>query len=84
MIWHSCEFDNMNNWNLIESFCRKMGGKDDIWYCTNIELMDCLDAFHRLQFAADNSFVYNPNAEDCWIAVNDEPLRVPGGQTVLL
>ena len=84
-VWgHSYEFDNMNNWDLIESFCRKMGGKDDIWYCTNIELIDCLDAFNRLQFAADNSFVYNPNAEDCWIAVNDEPLRVPGGQTVLL
>ena len=62
-----------------------MGGKDDIWYCTNIELADCLDDFNRLRFAADNSFVYNPNASDCWMRVNDgEHVRVRGGETLRL
>ena len=84
-VWgHSYEFDDRDNWQLIEEFCRKMGGKEDIWYCTNIELMDCLDRFAGLQFAADNSFVHNPNAEDCWITVNDEPVCIPGGQVVTL
>lgn len=84
-VWgHSYEFDDRNNWDLIESFCEKMGGKEDIWYCMNIELMDCLDDFARLQFTADNSLVFNPNARDCWIAVNDEPIRIPGGETVRL
>ena len=84
-VWgHSYEFDDRNNWDLIDEFCRKMGGREDIWYCTNIELMDCLDGFSRLRFAADNSFVCNPNAADCWISVNDEVLRVPGGETVQL
>ena len=79
-VWgHSYEFDDRDNWRLIEEFCEKMGGKDDIWYCTNIEFMDCMDDFARLQFTADNSFVYNPNARECWIAVNDEPVRIPGG-----
>ena len=45
----------------------------------------CMDDFKRLQFAADNSFVYNPNARDCWIRVNDgEPLRIPAGENVKL
>ena len=85
-VWgHSYEFDNNNNWDVIESFCKMMGGKEDIWYCTNIEYMDCMDAFGRLQFAADNSFVYNPNAADCWISVNDgQPVCIPGGKTVRL
>lgn len=85
-VWgHSYEFEDNGLWDLIEDFCEKMGGKEDIWYCTNIEFMDCMDDFKRLQFAADNSFVYNPNARDCWIRVNDgSPLRVPGGQTVNL
>lgn len=84
-VWgHSYEFDDRDDWDQIETFCRKMGGKEDIWYCTNIELMDCLDDFDRLQFAADNSFVYNPCARDCWIAVNDEPVRIPGDSTVRL
>lgn len=85
-VWgHSYEFDDQNNWELIEQFCALVGGKEDVWYCTNIELMDCLDDFKRLQFAADNSFVYNPNARDCWIRVNDgAPICIPGGQTVTL
>ena len=85
-VWgHSYEFDDRDNWDLIESFCRMMGGKEDIWYCTNIEFMDCMDDFSRLQFAADNSFVRNPGARDCWVSVNDGPgIRIPAGETVRL
>ena len=85
-VWgHSYEFDDRDNWSLMEEFCRMMGGKDDIWYCTNIEYWDCMDDFARLCFAADNRFVYNPNARDCWISVNDQPaVRIPAGATVTL
>ena len=85
-VWgHSYEFDDRNNWDLIETFCQEMSGQTDIWYCTNIEFIDCMDAFRNLQFAADNSFVHNPNAADCWIQVNDgTPVCIPGGETVSL
>jgi hypothetical protein len=85
-VWgHSYEFDDRNNWDLIEDFCRMMGGKEDIWYCTNIEFMDAMDDFARLRFSADNSFVSNPSARDCWISVNDgAPVAIPGGSTVKL
>jgi hypothetical protein len=44
-----------------------------------------MDDFARLQFAADNSFVTNPNVRDCWISVNDgAAIRVPAGETVRL
>ncbi len=44
-----------------------------------------MDDFKQLQFASDNSFVYNPGARDCWIAVNDgTPVRIPGGETITL
>ena len=85
-VWgHSYELEDKGNWDLIESFCRMMSVKDDIWYCTNIEFMDCMDDYARLQFAADNSFVYNPNARDVWISVNDDRIiRIPAGETVRL
>ena len=84
-VWgHSYEFNDRDNWDRIEDFCRLMGGKDDIWYCTNIELMDCLDDFARLNFAADNSFVYNPNARDAWISVGGNTVRIPAGETIFL
>jgi len=85
-VWgHSYEFDDRNNWDLMEDFCRLVGGRDDIWYCTNIEFMDAMDDFRNLQFSADNTFVFNPNCRDCWIRVNDaEPIRIPAGKQISL
>ncbi len=85
-VWgHSYEFDNDDNWQLMEDFCALVGNRDDVWYCTNIEFMDCMDDFTRLQFACDNGFVFNPNARNCWISVNDsEPVCIPAGKTVTL
>lgn len=54
-VWgHSFEFDKFDNWALIE----------DIWYAMNIEIIDSLDTFNRLQFAADSSFVYSGNLNE--------------------
>lgn len=39
-LWgHSYEFDVDNHWDVIEEFCRIISGKDDIYYCTNVEAM---------------------------------------------
>lgn len=85
-VWgHSFEFDRQSNWPLIEDFCAMMAAHEDIWYATNIEIVDCVDTFRRLQFASDNSFVYNPSAASAWISVNDgEPLEIPGGALIRL
>lgn len=85
-VWgHSFEFEHNNNWNIIEQFCEMMGGQDDIWYATNIEIVDYNDLFDRLIFAADNSFVYNPSAASAWICVNDKSIvEIKGGETIFL
>ncbi len=39
-LWgHSYEFDIHNNWELIEEFCKKVSGRDDIFYGTNSEAL---------------------------------------------
>jgi peptidoglycan/xylan/chitin deacetylase (PgdA/CDA1 family) len=39
-VWgHSYEFDVRHSWNMIEEFCRLMGGRDDIWYATNAQAL---------------------------------------------
>ena len=85
-VWgHSYEFTNNDNWNVIEEFCELAGGRDDIWYATNIEIVDYMDVVKMAQFAADNSFVYNPCAQSLWLAVeDDEIVEVKGGETVKL
>ena len=80
-VWgHSYEFDDRNNWDVIEGFCRYMGGRDDIWYATNIEIIDYMEAAANLKFSADYGLVYNPGALSVWIQVNDKAcVELKGG-----
>lgn len=85
-VWgHSYEFSNQNNWELIEEFCKLMSNHDAIWYATNIEYVNYMEAAKRLVFAADTSFVYNPSAMSVWISIdNKKVVEIPGGTTVTL
>ena len=79
-VWgHSYEFDRDDNWNLIEEFCSYIGGRDDIWYATNIQIFDYMQVCRNLQFGASGDFVYNPSAESAWLLVNDQILEIKGG-----
>lgn len=70
-VWgHSYEFDHNDNWEVIEEFCRFMGGREDIWYATNIEIIDYMEAAKRLQFSADGEAVFNPGAGSVWLEID--------------
>ena len=85
-VWgHSYEFDADGNWDRIEAFCRIVGGREDIWYATNIEIIDYLQVLRNLQYSADGTQVYNPSAQSAWLAVEDlRTVEVPGGGYVKL
>lgn len=79
-VWgHSYEFENNNNWEMIEEFCAAMSGYENIWYATNIEIYDYVVALRRLEFSADCSLVFNPSAMDIWLSVDGAPVKVAGG-----
>ncbi len=82
-LWgHSYEFDNNNNWNVIEEFCEFMGNREDVWYATNGEIFDYVTAFDRLEFSANGELVYNPSAVDVYITYGDVNTIIPAGKTV--
>lgn len=84
-VWgHSYEFERDKNWGLIEEFATRIGHKDDIWYATNIEIVDYLKRCDNLQFAADGSFVFNPSSASAWISVDDVIFEIPGGKQISL
>lgn len=84
-VWgHSIEFERDNNWDMIEEFCKMISGKDDIWYATNIEIVDYINALHNLKFSADTNMVLNPNSIDVWISVDEEPVMLPSGKITAL
>lgn len=62
-VWgHSYEFDNKNNWEVIEKFAEYIGNKDDIWYATNIEIYEYMNAYRELVYSMDGHSVFNPTA----------------------
>lgn len=82
-VWgHSYEFDQDNNWEVIERFCELIGHREDIWYATNIEIVHYLKACNQLIFSAARDFVYNPGASSVWLAVDGSIVEVPGGTQV--
>ncbi|WP_058302494.1 polysaccharide deacetylase family protein [Gorillibacterium timonense] len=84
-VWgHSYEFHDNNNWEDIERFCSLMGGRSDIWYATNMEIIDYFQALDRLQLSVDGSILHNPSASPLWVSANNQPVEIGPGQTVRL
>lgn len=84
-VWgHSLEFDRDNNWDMIEEFCKMMSNREDIWYATNIEIVDYMNAIKSLKFSANLDMVYNPTYTDVWISIDEVGIKIPKGETIKL
>lgn len=79
-VWgHSYEFDIDESWNTIESQLERLGGNDDVWYASNIEVFDYIDSYRALRWTADGSVVENPTSTDIFIECDGETLCIPAG-----
>ncbi|WP_022762118.1 polysaccharide deacetylase family protein [Butyrivibrio sp. AD3002] len=82
-LWgHTYEFEQFDNWNVIEEFAEYIGGRDDIWYCTNIEAYDYCHAFSQLIFNTDMTMCKNPTSKALWFSYGEKNVYVPAGNTV--
>ena len=82
-LWgHSYEFDNDDNWEVIENFAEYIGNREDIWYATNGEIVEYLQWAEQLIFSANGSFVKNPTSVDIYMDYLGNPCVVPAGKTV--
>jgi len=79
---HSYEFERKNNWDLLDKICEKLGGHDDIWYATNIEIYEYVNAYNSLVHSADASKVYNPTLHTIWFVANRETYVIKPGETI--
>ena len=84
-VWgHSYEFDNNDNWNVIETFAEYIGSREDVWYATNIEIYDYVKAYERLETSIDRHIIHNPSSIDIWFLENNKTYCVKGGQTLYI
>ena len=84
-LWgHTFEFPRDNNWDVIETFAEKVGGRDDVWYATNGELYEYVESFRALVFSLDCKHVENPTAQSVWFTFRGQLYEVGAGKTLTL
>jgi len=82
-LWgHSYEFESADNWHVIEHFCERMGGHEDIWYATNIEIVDYVNACRSIRTSANGKRLHNPTCIDVWADIDGKRVCIKAGETV--
>ncbi|MBQ4160155.1 MAG: polysaccharide deacetylase family protein [Clostridia bacterium] len=81
---HSFEFDRNDNWDLLDRICEKLGGHEDIWYATNIEIYDYVQAYQSLVYSADGGKIYNPTLYTIWMEIDSKEYVIKSGETLCL
>lgn len=81
-IWgHSYEFKD--KWGNLEKLCETVGRKKNVWYCTNMELIDYISAFERLEYSANGKIVYNPTSADLYAVADGKEIIIKKGETAV-
>lgn len=80
-LWgHSFEFETGDNWEVIEEFAAFAGGHEDVWYATNIQIHDYVQAYWRLEFSVDGRQVYNPTVTEFFFEKDGEMYSILPGE----
>lgn len=83
MLWgHSFEFNNNQNWELLEELCQALGNLDDTWYATCMEIYEYVTAYNALVYSADCTKLYNPTLVKLWVDIDGTPYTIEPGQTI--
>ena len=82
-LWgHAFEFENDKNWDLLDRICERLGGHEDIWYATNMEVYEYITAYRSLVYSADNSMIYNPTLKTIWFDRDGTLYKIEPGETL--
>lgn len=84
-LWgHGYEFDHDDNYEVLENLLKFLSEyKDDIWFATNGEIIEYVNAYRNLQYSGDGSLIYNPSAIDVEIMTSFKTREIiKAGQTI--
>lgn len=80
LIWgHSYEFDDNNNWDVIENLAKRLSGREDVWFATCGEIREYAAAYGNLVFSIDGERVFNPSYMPVWIELRGKVYKINGG-----
>lgn len=84
-LWgHGYEFDHDDNYDVIENLLKYLFEyKDSIWFATNSEIIEYINAYRSLEYSGDGSMIYNPCAIDVEILTSFKMTEIiKAGETV--
>lgn len=82
-VWgHSYEFDDNNNWNVIEDFAKRVSSQKDVWFATNGEICEYVNAYNSLVFSIDGETVKNPSYMGVCLEIRGKIYEIPAGKEV--
>ena len=82
-IWgHAYEFNDNDNWDLIERICEKLGNAEDIWFATNIEIYNYAKAIESVVLSVDEDIMVNPSNIDIWFTKDGEVMKIGANETL--
>ena len=84
-IWgHSHELKCEDDWEHIENILKLIANNDKVWYATNIDIYNYMNAQSRLQISADETVFYNPSDITVWVERNKKDIiEIPAGERVV-
>ena len=82
-VWgHSWEYDGPGNkWAEVEKFFKMVSKNPDIYYTTQIALVDYINAFINLRFSVDKTMITNLSSINVFVKMNGKVLTIEAGST---
>ena len=82
-IWgHSYEYRTEEDWDRMEKLCAYLSNRDDVWYATNIEIYDYIEAYRSLEYSVDRKIVHNPTGHDLWFIRSGKTYKISARETI--
>lgn len=82
IVGHSYDLDTENLWDTMEGICAAVSDRDEIWKCTNLELVRYLKAMEQVKITEYS--VANESQIALWFAINGQIRNLSAGECVVL
>ncbi|MBK7211717.1 MAG: polysaccharide deacetylase family protein [Bacteroidales bacterium] len=85
-VWgHSWEYEGPGNkWAEVEKFFKMISNNPEIYYTTQIDLVDYINAFNNLRFSVDKTMVTNPASITVYVKMDGKAFAIEAGSTTNL
>lgn len=82
-VWgHAYQLDAYNDWEGMEKFLELIGGRQEIWYASNIEICSYMKAVNNLIYSASGNYISNPSSQDVWMQIDRQVYHIKSGKTI--